>query len=366
MLDGLRSSDRLRVGLDVTAAVTAGTGLARYTEELWRALARRSDLEVSAFALGRGSTPDFGLPVRRFHVPLRALRPLWSGVGRPRAEVFCGRVDVVHTLALMTAPARAPKVATVHDVLPITHPGLYPPGAEQLSRQELAAAARADVIVTTCDATAAEIARVGGVERKRIVVASPGPLGTSTAAAAVPPVDGRYVFAVGVVTPRKGFEVLARAAALLGENCPPVLIAGPDWWGADRVREAIATADPGQKVRMLGPVGDRMLAGLYRGATVVCHPSRAEGFGITCLEAMAAGAALVATDLPSVHELVDGAAALVPVDDAEALAESMRELLADGERRRTLGEAARARASQFSWEEAAAQVVAAYQRAVRQ
>jgi glycosyltransferase involved in cell wall biosynthesis len=355
----------LSVGLDVTAAITAGTGLARYTEELWRALARRADLEVRAFALGRGSMRDFGLPLRRRHLPLRVLRPLWRRLGYPRAEVFCGRVDVVHTLALMPAPTRMSQVATIHDVLPITHPHLYPPGAAQLSREELTAAARADVIVTTCEATAAEIARVGDLERERILVAPPGPLKVLPASETRTHGVGPYVLAVGVVTPRKGFDVLATAAKLLGESCPPVLIAGPDWWGADQVRETIAASDPVRRVKLLGRVDDGTLAALYRDATVVCHPSRAEGFGMTCLEAMAAGAALVATDLPSVRELVGGSALLVPADDADALAAGLEELLADGERRRALGEAARSLASTYSWDRAAEHVVGAYRTVVR-
>ena len=94
----------MRVGLDVTPAVTARAGLARYTEELWRELERRDDVEVHAFALGRGRDDDFGLPLTRRHLPLRALRPLWRVIRWPRAETFAGDVDVVHTVALTPIP----------------------------------------------------------------------------------------------------------------------------------------------------------------------------------------------------------------------------------------------------------------------
>ena len=116
--------------------------------------------------------------------------------------------------------------------------------------------------------------------------------------------DEPYVLAVGQVTPRKGLDVLAAAAALLGDGCPPRarrrprLVAFSRSAGEDR-RTTIGTA----ACELLGAVDDATLASLYRGATLVCHPSRAEGFGLTCLEAMAAGAPLVATDLPSVREI---------------------------------------------------------------
>lgn len=86
---------------------------------------------------------------------------------------------------------------------------------------------------------------------------------------------------------------------------------------------------------------DAELGALYRGATIVCHASRAEGFGMTCLEAMSAGAPLIATDLPSVRELTAGRAALVPVDDADAMATSIASLLEDEERRRRLAQVGR-------------------------
>ena len=96
----------------------------------------------------------------------------------------------------------------------------------------------------------------------------------------------------------------------------------------------------------------------------MCHTSRAEGFGLTCLEAMAAGAPVVATDLPSVRELTDGSAVLVPVDDAESLAAAIAELLADKGRRAALADAGRRRAAEFSWGRATDAVVRAYHRAI--
>jgi glycosyltransferase involved in cell wall biosynthesis len=353
----------MRVGLDVTPAVTAKAGLARYTEKLWRSLAARDDVVVSAFALGRGPAADFGLPLRRLHIPLRFLQPVWRTLHWPRAETFAGDVDVVHTIALTPAPTRRPHVVTIHDLLPITHAHLYPPGADVHQRAELAEAARADVVVTTCEATADEIVRVAGIRRERIVVAAPGVLGLEDGQGA-PPVEPPYILSVGQVTPRKGFDVLAQAAALLGDRCPPVVLAGPDWWQSETIRGRIAAVDALGKVRLLGPVDDATLAVLYRHATLVCHPSRGEGFGMTALEAMAFGRALVATDLPPVRELTGDAAALVPVDDSEALAATIGALLADDDRRLALGEAARTRAAGYSWERMADGVVGAYRRAL--
>ncbi len=346
----------------MTPVVTTHGGLARYAEELWRALAARDDITVSAFALGRGRAPDLALPLRRFPVPLRLLRPAWRSARRPRAELFSGDVDVMHSLALLPAPTGKPSVQTIHDVLPITHPHLYPPGADVVHREEVAAAARADLVVTTCEATAEEIARVGGIPRERIVVAPPGAFTQREDGGTPPP--GPYLLAVGQVTPRKGLDVLARAVARLGGRCPPVLVAGPDWWRAEDIRAKLASIGTDRRISLLGPVDDSTLARLYRGASILCHPSRAEGFGMTCLEAMEAGVPVVASDLPSIRELTGGAAVLVPVDDADALAEAIELLLGDEGERRRLAAAGRDRAAEFSWPLMAGQVVQAYRRVV--
>jgi glycosyltransferase involved in cell wall biosynthesis len=356
------SSDRIAVGLDVTSAVTGQAGLSRYAEELWRELEARDDVAVRAFALGRGRA-SLERPARRLVIPLRALRPAWRYLRWPRAESFVGDVDVVHSLALTAVPTRRPLVSTVHDVLPITLPHLYPPGTDRAQRRELDTSARSDVIVTTCEATAGEIARVAPFPRERILVAPPG---AATLPEGGPRLvrDGPYVLAVGAMTPRKGFDVLAAATAILGAGCPQVLIAGPDYWQADEMRRAIADADVDGRVEVLGSIDDSTLASLYRHATVVCHPSRAEGFGLTCLEAMRAGAPLVASDLPSVREIAGGAAELVPPDDPEALADGLSRVLGSGNRREELAAAGRARAERFTWARTADGVVRAYRMAV--
>ena len=359
-----RLSDRIDVGLDATPVVTGQTGLSRYTGELWRELERREDVRVHAFALGRGAGGPFDHPVRRVNIPLRVLRPAWRYLGWPRAETFVGPVQVVHSLALTAVPSRLPRVATVHDVLPLIHPELYPPGTEDAQRKELTSAAQADVIVATCESTADEIARVAPFPRERIVVA---PLGVT----GLPPADGHaapeapYLLAVGAMTPRKGLDVLAEAVTRVGPSCPRILVAGPDYWKADETRRAIAEADRYGKFELLGPVDDGSLAALYSGARAVCFPSRAEGFGLPCLEAMAAGAPLVASDLPPVREVVGSAAELVPPGDPDALAEAIARLLAEEDRRRILVDRGRERASRFTWRRTAEDTVRAYRTALR-
>jgi glycosyltransferase involved in cell wall biosynthesis len=99
---------------------------------------------------------------------------------------------------------------------------------------------------------------------------------------------------------------------------------------------------------------------------VVC-PSRREGFGVACLEAMAHGRPVVATAVGGLRDLVvDGETGIVvPPRDPAALRTALTTLLADRDLRRRLGSAGRERArAGFSWDAATDATLAAYSEAV--
>jgi glycosyltransferase involved in cell wall biosynthesis len=102
---------------------------------------------------------------------------------------------------------------------------------------------------------------------------------------------------------------------------------------------------------------------LYARAAVVACPSRREGFGVACLEAMAHGRPVVATPVGGLRDLVvDGeTGVVVPPRDPAALRAALQRLLGDPELRRRLGAAARRRAEErFSWAAATDATLAAY------
>jgi glycogen synthase len=105
---------------------------------------------------------------------------------------------------------------------------------------------------------------------------------------------------------------------------------------------------------------------LYARAAVVACPSRREGFGVVCLEAMAHARPVVATDVGGLRDLVvDGETGLlVPSRDVSALRAALERLLGDGELRRRLGAAGRERARRrFSWDAVTDATVAIYRMA---
>ncbi len=89
-------------------------------------------------------------------------------------------------------------------------------------------------------------------------------------------------------------------------------------------------------VLAIGHVPDADLPALYGAATLVGYASRYEGFGLPPVEAMACGAAVVSTPVPSVDEVVGPGAATFRPGDVEGLTGTLRDLLADDDRRAEL------------------------------
>jgi glycosyltransferase involved in cell wall biosynthesis/ABC-type polysaccharide/polyol phosphate export permease len=156
---------------------------------------------------------------------------------------------------------------------------------------------------------------------------------------------GRLVLACGRLVPYKGFDVLARAA--VGRNFE-VWIVG-EGREHERLQQLIKELGVEDRVRLLGSVPDSERVRLMCIADVFAMPSvtNAETFGLVQLEAMAAGRPIVNTSLDTAVPRVARhgmEAVTVPPGDSEQLGEAIDSLIADPERRRHMGEAARHRA----------------------
>jgi glycosyltransferase involved in cell wall biosynthesis len=156
----------------------------------------------------------------------------------------------------------------------------------------------------------------------------------------------RFVLFVGTVEPRKNVEALVRALALV-EPPVPLVIAGGYGWRYESTRQLIESSR--ERVRVLGPVGPELLPALYNLATCFAHPAWYEGFGLTPLEAMACGTAVICSNRSSLPEVVGDAALLVDPADVEAWASALQRVLDDGSLRADLGRRGAERARQFSW-----------------
>jgi len=211
-------------------------------------------------------------------------------------------------------------------------------------------------VITPSEFVRDELAGLFGIAAERIAAIAPGVEARFSAPVDPLPVLARlglgarpYVLALGTEGARKNLHLMDAIAPKLAESGLEVAIAGSK-------RAYIATSGTGT-ARRLGYVDDADLPALYAGAAAFAMPSLYEGFGLPCLEAMAAGTPVVAADRAALPEACGGAALLVDPDDAEAFATAL--IRAAGPERGRLTEAGRARAAGLSWARSAESVDAA-------
>ncbi len=355
----------MRVGLIVEqllAAVPGGTG--RFTRQMAAALvatAAPGDA-VDGWCGWRRDTSaavvdGLGGP-RRLRLGRRALAEAWSrGLGPAPTGA-----DVIHAPTLLMPPRRrAPVVVTIHDAVPWTHPEtLTPRGASWHRRMGERAAAGADLITVDTQAVADVLAaHLDLGSRVRVVgagssLADPPDADDRRRRLALP---ARYLAFVGTLEPRKGLDVLLDALAPLEL---PLAVVGPQGWGGVDLPSEARRRGLSQRVLGLGLLPDPDLAAVVSGAEVLAVPSRAEGFGLPLLEAMALGTPVVASDDPALVEVGEGACVHVPVGDSRALALALAEVAADPGRQARLRAAGLEVARRRTWEAEAQRLWAAY------
>lgn len=216
--------------------------------------------------------------------------------------------------------------------------GTAPWPAEVRWRAELTARAlgRADALIAPSAAFAAAIAGMYELPRlPRVARNGRWPVGRTLPEA--PPAD--YVFTAGRLwDPGKNVMLLDEAAAYVKAT---VIAAGP-------LRGPAGEWAQFSRLHTPGALSPAEVAALLGERPVFVSPSVYEPFGLSVLEAAQAGCALVLADIATCRELWDGAATFVNPYDANALAATINELLADGARRARLAVAARERARRYT------------------
>lgn len=356
---------RLGFLLEQTLAPVPG-GIGRYARELAAALAASAppDWVVEGWTawhrdLTAARVPGVAGP-RRLPLDRRALALAWE---RDVGPVPDG--DVIHAPSLLVPPRRRrPLVVTIHDAVPWTDPDtLTRRGVAFHRRMAQRAVATADLVVVPTAAVQAELVNHLPLDPARTVVSGAGvttsslrlPVDADRRAEALDLPDG-YLMTLATFEPRKGLDVLLDALARPDAPDLPLLVAGrPGWGGVDPAREA-ARRGLQHRVRVLTDLSDGDLAVCLGRATVLVVPSRAEGFGLPAIEAMALGTPVVASELAALVEVGGDALVTTPVGDPAALATTLTRLTGDPPWRARLAEAGRAQAARHTWAAAAARL----------
>jgi glycosyltransferase involved in cell wall biosynthesis len=246
------------------------------------------------------------------------------------------------------APVRYRRnVVVIHDVAALRHPEAYSRPYVEYHRRLLPRLAReASALITVSEFSRSDLIEVLGAPSTGVTVIPEGvderffAKADPSAAAARYALASPYALAVGTASARKNLQALDQAARSLRKRGIELVLAGSD-------RGYLRGSDGA--LRRLGYVDDELLPGLYAGAVALAMPSGYEGFGLPCLEAMAAGTPVVAAAAGALPETCGDAALLVEPRDTAGFADALMAAACDEAVRARLIDAGRRRAAEFSW-----------------
>lgn len=376
----------MRIGIDYTPAVRQGAGIGRYTRGLIGALAELDRensyrLFVAARGVSTASVPR-AANWRPCLAPLtdRETSLLWQRLRLPLpVELFLGPLDLFHSPDFVLPPVlRARTVLTVHDLSFLRVPQYaHPVLRAYLERVVPRSVRRADLILADSENTRRDVMELLSVPGERVRVIYPGVearFRRVTDPAVLAAVRARYglerpfILGLGTLEPRKNWPGLIEAYGRLVRRARvphDLVIVGGKGWLYEPIFQKVEELGLGQRVRFAGHARDEDLPALYSLAACLAYPSFYEGFGIPVIEAMACGTPVVTAPISSLPEAGGEAALYAEPGDADALADALERAIGDEALRGRLRQAGQVQASRFTWQGAAAQLLAAYRAVMR-
>lgn len=310
--------------------------------------------------------------------------PLARSMARWRLpHVLSGALDLYHwpfEEVFLPVPNVA-HVVTLHDTIVLRHPEWQERWYVSEFTHRLRVVARyATRIIADSDNTRRDVIELLGVspDRVDVVLLAPRP-------DFHPPVDlavyrsvlthhglneGEYILYAGQINARKNIVRLAAAFRQAIERVGRrgrgmrLVLAGKRGVVTEGIERELQTLELQDRLVMLGFVPQDDLVALMHGARAVAYVALYEGFGLPPLEAMACGAAVVASNNSSVNEVVGDAGLLVDPYSVEEIAVALQRVMIDDALRDDLAVRGLARAAQFSWAKTAELTMETYRHAV--
>lgn len=343
----------MRIGIDGFPLTRAKTGVGHYTRELTSALTSIS-------------------PADQFELVMPSGGRGWWLFGLPR---YCKRasLDLFHgTNFAIPLWGRCPSVLTIHDLSLLLYPETHEQHLVRRARRNLPLMARkAAAVITPSEAVKREVCEVLKVPQDRVVAIPEAaravfrriPASETTDVRQRFGIEDEFLLFVGTIEPRKNLLNFFRAVEEIYRTTslrPQVVVAGSEGWLSADLHAYVKTMDSKERLVFTGYLEDDELRALYSACTVFVYPSLYEGFGLPLLEAMACGAPVVTSNVPSIVETVRKVARLISPNDFSDLAQGIVGLLQDETEREKRSAAGIEHAKQFSWEKAASATLELY------
>ena len=313
----------------------------------------------------RAALADSRVAVRLYH-ELMPYVTRWRLRGESQA--------LFHSPSYFLPPFSGLSVATVHDLSHVLYPEFHP--VARVDYMNLAfpqSLRRANHLITDAESVRQELIQQLGWPADRVTSV---PLGVDAAfrphtTEELQPAMQRlglrsdgYSLCVGTIEPRKNIDRLLTAYETLPVPLRrkfPLVLAGARGWRSIKTHARMVRAESAGWLRYLDFVSQDDLPKLFAGARLFVYPSLYEGFGLPVLEAMASGTPVIASNVPSLLEVVGRAARVVDPLDVSSIGAALEEVLEDGNWRTGASLAGLVRAASFTWAECVNRTVAVYQ-----
>ncbi|MEE8601091.1 glycosyltransferase family 4 protein [Euzebya tangerina] len=281
-----------------------------------------------------------------------------------------------HAALVLAAAWGVPLVTTIHATERGRHQGFLPPGLSRwIDAQERHLVARSDRVIVCASHMRDHLIQQLDADPATVEVIAGGVDIAAWSGGDAPSTTGLRVLAAGRLEYEKGIHVLLDALADLDVPSDlTVTIAGEGTHATALKDQAVRILGrrrapiggggtrPALRIRFVGHQRREGLVRLLGQSTVAIIPSLYEPFGLTALEAMAAGVPVIASDTGGLTGVVGNAGVLVPPGDVEALRGALRSLLRDPSAQARLRARGPARATSFTWRQAADHTIEVYRR----
>jgi glycosyltransferase involved in cell wall biosynthesis len=344
---------KLAVAFDMTFPSRNQAGSGAYARSLFAAVAARPEMDATVVSgpQASGLRGTLGWMIRG-----------------AAASVRDSHASLLHCPAFVTPwNVRVPVVISVLDVTTRRFPQDYPAEWRFYEGRVLPRQARkAALVVAISENTRRDVIDEYRLAPDRVVTIYPGVDEVFSSAQTGAPGNETALLFPGAPIARKNLGVVLRAMAsaprdsAVGKAVLQISGASAERF-PDHARR-VAELGLGSRVRWLGQVPRDRLAATMASAAAVVYPSLYEGFGFPPLEAMAAGAPVVASNTSCLPEVLGDAAILVDPNDDGALSRALEEVLTKPSVRERLVAAGRLRARAFTWARCAEETVRAYRR----
>ena len=356
----------MRIALDGIPLSEALTGVGHYTFELAQHLACSSGDEIFVVSPRRfvSSIASETSPTPNLHLTRGSKSPLnrfWWSMGLPR-YVRKHKIEVFHgTNFEVPLTGNCPSVITIHDLSMVLHPQTHERRRVGRARKRLPMMSRAaTMVITPTEVVREEVHKHLQIPLDRIVAI---PEAARSAFRRQDPTETEivrkrlkitqpFVLYVGTLEPRKNLLNLVRAFEQVLSECDfslQLVIAGRKGWMVDDLFRHVKRSAAAEQIIFTGYLSDDDLCALYSSCALFVYVSLYEGFGLPPLEAMACGAPVIASRIPSLSETVRDAALLVAPNDVQELAHNIRSLLQNKDLRTQLARKGLQRSSELTW-----------------